>query len=306
VCRRFLGERRVLFDVEFFFPQWTQMIIQVHGPSANFTSEAAAEAMERFVVRVCQLSESLAGQLYFALIAAIEDCQPELQCGSNNPNVNMPRFIHCCRLVNLVFRAVTFGAPALTTMEEQNMSQHFSVSEMGALYDAERTQRVDDIITYSHAVSSNGTARTYQDASFRSSYPATNARNASYSYNYGPGIENYVHNCAKSGQLMFKRNIRRSVTAPKPWKMRFFVVKDRILYCFHDMEGEKFRGPVRALHLSMCVVEDLPHANHPYSLCVRNPMTNTIFQLRALDETTFLDWKAFLIKYVFINGPGLE
>jgi hypothetical protein len=310
-----IGERRILNDIEFYFPQWAQLIIQLHGPSANNACELGAEAIEKFVVTVCQLSVDLATQLYFALIAAVDDSRPELPNGMNNPDVSIPRFIHCCRLINIVFRAVVYGSPALSSIEEANISQHYSLFELGELYNKERGQRVEEIVEYSLLLSNSNrdkndkiapsASRSQQNSSFES----FRAGNGNVSKTSDPlnvagsvsGLEansalvDYVSNCAKCGVLLFKRNIRKSALAPKPWKPRFFVVKDRILYCFHDELGQKYRGPMRAVHLSMCIVEELPNAKHPFTISVRSPMTDTVFLLRASDADVFNGWINFLV-----------
>ena len=53
------------------------------------------------------------------------------------------------------------------------------------------------------------------------------------------------------GSLMYKREIRKSFFLPKPWKVRYFRIQNRILFCYRDTA---FTELLRAIPLQDCDV----------------------------------------------------
>ena len=70
---KFVDEKRVFNEVEFYLPQLAHMLILL---DVDWTSQA----LERFAIVVCQSSIHAALQLCFLLTAQMEDFQPEVSC----------------------------------------------------------------------------------------------------------------------------------------------------------------------------------------------------------------------------------
>ena len=114
---KFVDEKRVFDDIEFYLPQLVHMVIHLDVDFNN-------KALERFAVVISECSIHTSLQLSFILYAAMEDYQPEDSKGVKNPEANALLFFRCARLLQNVERAVVFGCPELSIEEEGTLAEH--------------------------------------------------------------------------------------------------------------------------------------------------------------------------------------
>lgn len=243
---KFMDEKRVFNEVEFYLPQWAHLIIHLDTPN-----NIGSVALERLAVVISQVSIHTALQLNFLLLAALEDYESEGPTGMKNPNANLNRYYRCGRILNSIERTVVFGSPVLTKFEESRLLSHLPSAKIAEMYDLEKTERVLDLVL--------------DDL---------------------PEVPSPHDDPSCSGELLYKRIVRKNAVSTKPWKPRYFAVEQRILFCYHDKEN---KTPLRSILLPFCKVGVLEN-KHPFAFYVENTHTNNKFLLRAKDQEQFDFW----------------
>ncbi|GMH50330.1 hypothetical protein TL16_g00745 [Triparma laevis f. inornata] len=90
-----------------------------------------------------------------------------------------------------------------------------------------------------------------------------------------------------SGWLMYKRGKRRKYRR-KPWKRRFFVVAERMLFCFDKPHGTLRR----AMPLESAIIEEPHDSKHPFYFEVHNQ--NYQFLMRGTSASEVKKWVGLL------------
>lgn len=246
---KFLDEKRVFLDLEFYLPQLAHLVIHLEGDSF-------LPSFELLLISLCQTSMHIALQLYFILLAAIEDYEPEDSQSMANETANLDRFFRCTRMLNDLERAVIYGTPALTTTEESKLLDHISEDKMTELYEGDRVRRATALVP---------------KAALQVPGPTGGS--------------------TKSGTLLYKRIERKSRFHSKKWKPRFFSVQQRMFNCYHD-EGATV--PMRAVCLPDSLVEVSEGSKYEFAFSVTCHLTGNVFQLRAPDQAAFNSWMSVL------------
>ncbi|CAK9252178.1 unnamed protein product [Sphagnum jensenii] len=101
---KFIDERRVYNETEFYLPQLAHLIIHLDDTTAS----SITSALENLALTLVKTSIHTAQQLNFILIAALEDYQPEDSLGIKNSNANINRFFRCARLLKRIEQMVVF------------------------------------------------------------------------------------------------------------------------------------------------------------------------------------------------------
>ena len=92
-----------------------------------------------------------------------------------------------------------------------------------------------------------------------------------------------------NGFLFYKRTERKSILHTKPWKKRFFVIDQKIAYCYRDPYEI---NPCRAMHLQYCEVVVSETSSKYGNTCfeVINEANNIKYLLRAENEQNRDRW----------------
>lgn len=239
-------------------PQLAHLII-------HLDQNSKAPSLERLAMVLCQNSVHTALQLSFLFSAALEDYQPEKITGQANPECNPYYFKRCARLLQDVERAVIYGSQSLSTKEERALKRRISTTET-APKDARQLE--SELIDAKKLEVANMLSRTTQ-------------------------LENY--DGLLNGSLMYKRTERKSMLAMKPWKQRFFMVDQRVLYCFREPHSV---NPLRTVPLAACHVDvidnDPKYGDRRFDIV--NYSNGTKFQLMAENKEQRTKWVNFLRK----------
>lgn len=210
--------------------------------------------LETLAMVICQTSMHCALQFSFMLIAAMEDYQPEIAKNKKNPTANAFYFARCARLLQDVERAVIYGSPNLTRADER-------------IFKARATTGAD-----------TADLRTFKRAELAHQL----------SVQMPHSVDSVLN-----GLLYFKRVERKSMLHSKTWHQRYFVVDQRVLLCFNDVDAVT---PKRAISLQNCTV--VVNETHPKygDTCfeVVNEANGIRYTLRADDAATRNKWVEFL------------
>jgi hypothetical protein len=117
LSKMFLDEKKFYMQLEFYFPQLMHMII-------HFSNEITVELLESFILAICRVSCQAAFEFTFALLAALEDYQPEDAQGKRNASANHGIFLKCARLIQAIESVVVYG-----------VRREFDSSELSKLID---------------------------------------------------------------------------------------------------------------------------------------------------------------------------
>lgn len=212
-----------------------------------------SSGLETLAMVICQTSMHCALQFSFMLIAAMEDYQPEIAKNKKNPTANAFYFARCARLLQDVERAVIYGSPNLTRADEKIFKARASDAE-------------------------NADLRTFKRAELAQQL----------SVQMPHSVDSVLN-----GLLYFKRVERKSMLHSKTWHQRYFVVDQRVLLCFNDIDAVT---PKRAISLQNCTV--VVNETHPKygDTCfeVVNEANGIRYMLRADDAATRSKWVEFL------------
>lgn len=142
ILTKFMDEKRVFDDIEFYLPQLAHMVIHLDVDWEN-------KDLEKFAVLISQASIYVASQLCYILVAAMEDYQPENANGIKNPKANSILFFRCARLLQNVERAVVFGSPELSADEESELASKEATSMYNDILHDNIIRQVKSIVTTS-------------------------------------------------------------------------------------------------------------------------------------------------------------
>ena len=104
---KFVEEKRVFNEIEFYLPQLAHLIV-------HLDEDWTFRSLERFALILSQTSMHTALQLCFILTAAMEDYQPENAKCEKNPDANPQYFFRCSSLLRNIERVVVFGTVCMT------------------------------------------------------------------------------------------------------------------------------------------------------------------------------------------------
>jgi hypothetical protein len=88
--------------------------------------------MEQFALVVSQQSLHLALQMYWILVASMQDYQPEDDEGKQNKTADLVLYIRCAKLQVSLEKSVVFGSPNCTTLEKQYTAGTLSKDKLQA------------------------------------------------------------------------------------------------------------------------------------------------------------------------------
>jgi hypothetical protein len=97
-----------------------------------------------------------------------------------------------------------------------------------------------------------------------------------------------------NGQLFYKRVERKSAFHTKPWKLRYFVVDQRVLLCYREPHAV---NPKRTISLQNCrvIFNDTTSDKYGDTLFeIVNDSNNARFLLRAQNAASRENWVKFL------------
>jgi hypothetical protein len=180
-------EKDVFDGIEFYLPQLVHMILHLE-------IQWKTSFLEQFALMISQQSLHLALQMYWILVASMQDYQPENDEGLPNPTSNPELFIRCATLQNNLERSVVFGSPHCSDLEHQYAA---GILTKDQLQDKEIEDR-------------KLAARQFIEEGKKS-------------------LESVVE-----GVLWYKRWNRTSRYAPKGWTKRKFRVQNRVLICYSE------------------------------------------------------------------------
>jgi phosphatidylinositol 4-kinase B len=235
---KFSGEKLVFDGIEFYLPQLAHMIIhlEVDWPSTT---------LEQFALVISQHSLHFALQFNWILICALQDYQPETSSGEVNPTYNEVFFTRCIKLLQNMERCVVYGTPRASELRKLYEMGEISREEFEAMELADRRFNAFQIVD---SPSQNVTERQLDLVD-------------NITLGSGSDIEFSQGN---SGWLLYKRGKRRKYRR-KPWKRRFFVVAERMLFCYDRPNGTLRR----AMPLESAIVNRPKDSKHPFYFEVR-------------------------------------
>jgi hypothetical protein len=155
--------------------------------------------LERFSLVIAQQSIHFALQLNWILAGAIEDYQPELPDGTENPTHNPLYYSRCVKLLTNIERVVVYRRPRSQELQRLYEKGSISKSEMECLERADRRFTAMQITAASNKVDDE-------------------------KEDFG-------------GKLKYKRAFRSSCFKFKRWKTRYFVIEERMLNCYNTEGG---------------------------------------------------------------------
>ncbi|GMI23871.1 hypothetical protein TeGR_g935, partial [Tetraparma gracilis] len=243
------GEKLVFDGIEFYLPQLAHMIIhlEVDWPSST---------LEQFALVISQHSLHFALQFNWILVCALEDYQPETAAGEPNPTYNETFYTRCIKLLQNMERCVVYGTPRAPELRKLYEMGEISKTEFESMELADRRFNAFQIVDSP----THGTERRGHDQ-IEISYDDSN-----------------------SGYLLYKRGRRRKYRR-KPWKKRFFVVAERMLFCY-DRPGGTLR---RAMPLESAIVEQ-PEGGSRHENYFEVHNQNYQFLIRGEDEAQVDKW----------------
>mmetsp|Transcript_28768 Transcript_28768/g.81140 ORF Transcript_28768/g.81140 Transcript_28768/m.81140 type:complete len:1026 (-) Transcript_28768:71-3148(-) len=128
---KYAGSRHVFEGIEFYLPQLAHMIIHLEV-------EWDDAILERFALVIGQQSLHFALQLNWILQGAIEDYQPELPNGEENPNYNPLFYSRCIKLLTNLERCVVYKRPRSQELQRLYEKGKITKAEFQTLEQADR------------------------------------------------------------------------------------------------------------------------------------------------------------------------
>jgi hypothetical protein len=274
-------------EMEMYLPQLAHFsLILGRSGSKGRTgrNELVDAATERVLLVLAQISAHAAFRICFMVSASLEDYQPELPDGTENPIKDDFLYYRCARILQNIERSVAYGSPILLSNDEKSIKSNYGVNVMVESTDRERRSRIKRIMD-----SNAGTGLTTGEDK-----GATLSRLHSIDDELREGCR---------GFLMFKRASRKHFYSGHKWKWRYFRIEQGVLFCSRSADWSTARGGVmRAMPLegSTLVYGDEAIAKgdtkHPFCVLVKNFSTGFEFHLRAETEEVFAMWKNALEK----------
>lgn len=212
----------------------------------------------------------------------MEDFQPENNNGIINPNSSPRLFFRCARLLINVHRTVVFGSPILSIDDEKKIDAQMKIANENEL--------------------------NYKDFSKQQLAIKIVRTN---------GLDNPTPPDF-SGNLFYKRTERKSKYSLKPWKMRYFLIKQKVLFCYKcNIEQNQIKEvdealekgiihsiglPIRTISLRDCKIESL-NGKYEYHFIIKNKTNGVQFFLRALNEKDYNSWMTIIQREINDSPP---
>lgn len=206
--------------------------------------------LERFALIVSQQSPHFALQFTWILQGALEDYQPETATGDPNPAYNQLHYSRCVKLLGNIERCVVYGSPQAQKLKKLFDEGKVSREEYEMLEEADRRFKAEEITSRSAASESDKAG--------------------------GFG-----------GVLWYKRHVRTAAYKRKPWKTRYFLVSERMLYCY-NVPPSQGGHLCRAMPLEGAEVMPSESTKYDHMFEVRNQ--NFMFRMRAENEEDKAKW----------------
>eukprot|EP00956_Cyclotella_meneghiniana_P025268 scaffold52416_cov60-Cyclotella_meneghiniana.AAC.1 len=286
---KFSGSRQVFDGIEFYLPQIAHMIIHLEAD----WDEAI---LERFALVVAQQSQHFALQLTWILEGAIEDYQPETVEGRPNPSYNQLFYQRCITLLSNIERCVVYGSPR--SIELQRMYEKGDISR------AEYEQmKLEDRLNNAKQITTHGAnfkqfiqrvkETTLLPASLKTPTKEKPGASSTGSGEGSTGISSSLPPKEGShpkfgGDLLYKRQVRTACYKRKNWKIRYFEIEERMLYCYNTREGKL----VRAMPLEGATVSETEGGKYPFMFEVENHHYKYV--IRATSQEEVLLWMKLL------------
>mmetsp|Transcript_31031 Transcript_31031/g.40995 ORF Transcript_31031/g.40995 Transcript_31031/m.40995 type:complete len:886 (+) Transcript_31031:185-2842(+) len=212
--------------------------------------EFPLKTMQIFVLSVVQHSMHFALQLHWILIAMMQDYMPEMEDGQPNPGYEFLFYTRAVALLQTVDRCVMSGSPRRPFLEQLYRSGQVTETELRELEIADR--RFNAL-----AMIESLDETTWLD----------------------------VEEGDLKGNLLFKRWKRKGKLKTHPWKLCYFKVQDRMLFCFRSKESGFLK---RAIPLEDAEVITDPNAKHQWYFEVKSYYGK--LKLRADSQQQFDNW----------------
>mmetsp|Transcript_4375 Transcript_4375/g.10930 ORF Transcript_4375/g.10930 Transcript_4375/m.10930 type:complete len:935 (-) Transcript_4375:2633-5437(-) len=205
--------------------------------------------LERFSLVVAQQSLHFALQLNWILQGAIEDYQPELPDGNPNPTYNPLYYSRCIKLLTNIERCVVYRRPRSLELQRLYEKGKITKSEYQSLEQADRRFTAMQL-----------TAMDISD----------------------------IDGIHLGGELLYKKAVRSACWKPKPWKMRYFAIEERMFNCYNEKGGTM----KRSMPLEGATIESLSNSKYPNMFKVENRSFE--FRMRAASKEEMDRWLKML------------
>jgi phosphatidylinositol 4-kinase len=248
----------------------------------HLSADYKKKTLEILCNLICQSSIHIAFQFCFILTAYMEDFQPEDNNGVVNSNSSPRLFFRCARLLINVHRTVVFGSPVLSIDDEKKIAIQMKIANESEL--------------------------NYKDFSKQQLAIKIVRTN---------GLDNPTPPDF-SGNLFYKRTERKSKYSTKPWKMRYFLIKQKVLFCYKcnlelnqikEVDDALEKGkvhsiglPIRTISLRDCKMEIL-NGKYQYHFVITNKTNGVQFFLRALNEKDYNSWMTIIQREINDSPP---
>ncbi len=210
--------------------------------------------LERFALVVAQHSLHFALELNWILQGALADYQPELPDGSPNPQSNALYYSRCVKLLRNIEQCIVYGSPRTHELQQLYEDNEISKDEYDMLLEADKK---------------------FQAAQITSSKGETPLQNLTLTRRF-------------NGTLLYKRQKRMASYKPKPWKPRYFLLSDRMLYCYNRKGGTLNRAmPLEGATIKV-LNKNTDGVKYPHMFQVSNASFK--FRMRASSDQERDEW----------------
>lgn len=206
--------------------------------------------LENFALIIAQHSLHFALQLNWILRGAIEDYQPELPNGEPNKKFNALYYTRCVKLLENIERCVVYGTPRKHEFQRLYEKGLITKEEYDTMEQADRRYNADQLTRSKKFL--------LQSGSF-------------------------------GGYLLYKRLVRTSRCRRKLWKSRYFVISEKMLYCYNVQPSEG-GSLVRAMPLEGAVIIETSASQAKYKYMFEVHNLNFLFRMRASSEEERTKW----------------
>lgn len=265
--------KQVFDGVEFYLPQLAHMVIHLQR-------DFPTAALEQFVLTVCQQSPHFALQLHWILLASMQDYAPEDEHGNPNPGFNKTFYMRTVGLLQTIDRCVISGSPRRSLLEQLYLSGAVTEAELKELELADRR--------FNACMMLDGLEEKFIKQQERGSQPHQ-MNGGVQPITEGRAVARDIPHSSMSpahqslsGTLLFKRWTRLK-RHTHPWKTCFFVLEDRMLFCYRA-DGDTLK---RAIPLDKAKI-NTAKSKHPYYFEVESYYGK--FKLRAHEQINFDCW----------------
>ena len=311
---KYSNQKYVFDGIEFYLPQLAHMIIHLETSGSDWPDST----LERFALIISQNSLHFALQMHWILTGAIEDYRPETVDGLPNERFNAVFYRRCIKLRQNLERAVVYGAPRKRELQRMLQAGDISIEEYEVLelgdrkFNAHEILENKDLTCRSSSQTTTTTTTTIVDSSSAATPPAGTEVPSSCGTVEAVDEAAFQNQAIKlkqerCGWLQYKRRWRKKFYKRKLWKKRFFVIEDRMLYCYDGDPRDlvvlpRLRRaiPLEGARIVVCPIgvyedEHGRHYNrHQYCFEVHNHLYK--FKLRATNELEASIWSQILLE----------